>query len=145
MKTRKRKSASSTPADKPPTEETPTAAEEFYNVGISDVDVATGFIVNTHVELRLPLAEKDNFARMAFLLVKSGRSPFVKKPNDALNENLVRLRDEVLANGKHRTFKEVRTELQNIDPAWTFKGKTAALRDDAARRRYDRLKELRRR
>jgi hypothetical protein len=68
---------------------------------------------------------------------RTGRAPFVKQPDDALNDAVTRLRDERLANGKRRTWKEVQAELKKMNSAWAFTS------DGAVRKRYARNKDKR--
>lgn len=65
-----------------------------------------------------------------------GRALFTKKPDHDRNENLVRLRDEVLPNGKRRTWKEICVEMKKINPTWVYK-------HDAARLQYRKIKKKR--
>src|SRR5262249_8270255 len=60
---------------------------------------------------------------------------FRRKSNRELNEAILRLRDEPLPNGEHRSWKQVRTELTAIKPDWKFS------ENDTVRIRYERLKK----
>jgi hypothetical protein len=57
-----------------------------------------------------------------------------KKSDKQLNEAILRLRDELLPNGKQRSWKLVRVELKAIKNKWKFAS------NDTVRIRYERLK-----
>jgi hypothetical protein len=59
-----------------------------------------------------------------------------RRSDKELNDAIVRLREETLPNGRHRTWKKVRADLKRINNKWSFP------KDDTVRIRYQRLKRM---
>ena len=61
-----------------------------------------------------------NFWKAEFNAASNRHVPFVPKPNKELNDNIIRLRDEVLPDCRQRTWMEVRLAIREINPDWNF-------------------------
>jgi hypothetical protein len=61
--------------------------------------------------------------------------PYLKRSNQALNDAILRLRDTPLPNGEQRSWTQVRKDLKQINPSWSFPS------NDTVRIRYMRLKK----